>query len=204
MIAMMHLLLGRARRFLSWIRLPDGTRCGLLLAGVAGLVCLGSVFASWARAGEEESIDFGRDIRPLLSDKCFQCHGPNEQAREGGFRLDDKESALGEADSGEHPIVPGDLEQSELYQRITSDDLDMRMPPEDSNKSLTEEEIAKIAKWIEQGAPWQGHWAYVPPRKAALPEVQQRTGPGNRSTISCSRGWRSNRSSPPRPPTNSR
>ncbi len=169
MIAMMHLLLGRAYRLLCRIGLPDGTRCGLLLAG---LVCLGSVFTPWARAGEDDSIDFGRDIRPLLSDKCFQCHGPNEQAREGGFRLDDRDSALGEADSGEHPIVPGNLEQSESYQRITAEDLDYRMPPEDSNKSLTEEEIAKIARWIQQGAPWQGHWAYVPPRKAELPEVQ--------------------------------
>ncbi len=148
------------------------SRCLVSLQMAAIVLCLSSITASVARADEEDPIDFGRDIRPVLSDKCFACHGPGEEMREGGFQLDDKESALGEADSGEIPIVPGDLDSSELYQRLISDDPDVRMPPADTNKVVTPEEIAKIAKWIEQGAPWEGHWAYTPPRKAALPSFQ--------------------------------
>ena len=108
--------------------------------------------------------------------------------REGGFRLDDRESALGEADSGEHPIVPGDLDSSELYQRLISDDPDMRMPPEDTNKTLTEEEIAKIGQWIRRGAAWlDRHWSFRHP----LSRHHQRYGnillaTESRLTISCS------------------
>ncbi len=128
---------------------------------------------------EQRKIDFARDIRPVLSDKCFACHGPGEESREGGFRLDVKDSALGEADSGAVPIVPGDLDSSELYQRLTTDDASMRMPPEETNKQVTAEEIARIAAWIRQGAPWQDHWAYQPPRQAPLPEVVDKSWPRN-------------------------
>lgn len=118
-----------------------------------------------------ERVDFNRQIRPILSDKCFACHGPDEQRREGGVRLDVKESALGEADSGERPIVPGEVESSELYRRITSQDEFERMPPPDSHKSLTPEEIERIRLWIEQGAPWSEHWSLVAPKKPAVPPV---------------------------------
>ncbi len=142
--------------------------------------CLSSAMVCAADTVEsEEAIDFGRDIRPLLSDNCFACHGPGESSREGGFRLDDKESVFGEADSGEHPVVPDDLEASELYQRLITDDSDERMPPEDTNKSLTKEDIAKIASWIRQGARWEGHWAYTPPVKADLPAVRDAQWPQN-------------------------
>ncbi len=173
MIANVHLLRVSDLDWSSvtWSRF--GRWSGMALLALGLLICSAQIGV----AGEDDAVDFNRDIRPLLSDKCFKCHGPNETSRQGGFRLDDKESAFGEADSGEHPIVPGDLDQSELYQRITSDDLDMRMPPADSNKILSEDEIATIAKWIELGAPWQGHWAYLPPRKADLPEVRQQDWP---------------------------
>ena len=111
-------------------------------------------------ADADDKVDFNKQIRPLLSDKCFACHGPNEDGREGGFRLDEMESALGEADSGERPIVPGDPDSSEAYKRLIEEDPDMRMPPADTNKTLNAEEIATIKKWIEQGAQWQGHWAF--------------------------------------------
>ncbi len=145
----------------------------LVLWGGLGL------FGSAVLGGEDDAIDFNRDIRPLLSDKCFKCHGPSEGSRQGGFRLDDPESSFGEADSGEHPIVPGDLDQSELYQRITSDDPDLCMPPADSNKTLSDQEIATIASWIQQGAPWQAHWAYIAPQKAELPAIKQADWPVN-------------------------
>jgi hypothetical protein len=119
----------------------------------------------------ENQIDFNQDIRPLLSDRCYACHGPSEEQRAGGFRLDVQESAFSEADSGEIPIVPGDAEASGIYQRITSDDEFMVMPPADSNKSLTDEERELIRRWIDQGAAWSGHWAFEVPQKPDLPEV---------------------------------
>jgi hypothetical protein len=124
------------------------------------------------------TIDFNQQIRPLLSDNCFQCHGPDEEDRYGGFRLDLQESALGEADSGERPIVPGDPDASEVMLRITADD-DMQMPPPDSNKSLTPEEIGLIRQWIEQGAPWAQHWSFVPPKLSLLPKISHMEWPRN-------------------------
>ncbi len=125
------------------------------------------------------TVDFSRDVRPILSSKCFKCHGPNENTREGGFRLDEKESAFGEADSGARPIVPGDLDASELIARISTDDIDLRMPPPDSTKELTEEEIATLLRWVEGGAPWQEHWAFVPPQQSELPAVTTPAWPRN-------------------------
>jgi mono/diheme cytochrome c family protein len=138
------------------------------LLAIAGL----AVLTSSVSASGDDKVDF-KQIRPLLSDKCFACHGPNEDGREGGFRLDEKDSAMGEADSGEHPIVPGDPDASELYARLIEHDPDMRMPPADTNKSLTDEEIALIKQWIEQGAEWQGHWAFESPQRPTPPTAKQ-------------------------------
>ncbi len=130
-------------------------------------------------ANKASRVDFNRDIRPLLSDKCFKCHGPSEKDREAGLRLDQQESAMSEADSGEIPIVPHKPDTSELLQRLLMDDPDMRMPPATSNKSVSKEEIATIRKWIEQGAPWAGHWAFTPPVQARLPDVKDEAWPRN-------------------------
>ena len=116
-------------------------------------------------------IDFNTHIRPILSDKCFACHGPDEEQREGGFRLDQKESALGEADSGSPPIVPGDVDDSELVARILSDEEGYQMPPAETNKILEREERSLLIDWIEQGADWQPHWSLVSPQRPSLPEV---------------------------------
>lgn len=124
-----------------------------------------------------DEIDFNRDIRPILSNRCFACHGPDEEHREAGFRLDQKESAFGEADSGEHPLVAGKLQQSELWRRITSTDNDLRMPPADSNKPLKPEQIELIRQWIEQGAKYSGHWSLTPPKRPPLPKVSQSDWP---------------------------
>lgn len=124
-------------------------------------------------------IEFGRDIRPILSDKCFTCHGPNEADREGGFRLDVREGPLSEADSGEPPIVPGHPEQSTLIARITSHDESERMPPRETTKQLTSAEIELLREWIEAGAPWQDHWAFAPPQTHAAPQVDHAKWPRN-------------------------
>lgn len=141
------------------------TLCGLL------------VLATALNAGE--TVNFSRDVRPILSSKCFKCHGPDEDNREGGFRLDEKESAFGEADSGERPIVPGDTSASELIARIVTDDVDLLMPPADSTKELTDEEIATLQRWVEEGANWQEHWAFIPPELAEVPTVTSPDWPRN-------------------------
>ncbi len=118
-----------------------------------------------------ESIDFNRDIRPILSDKCFRCHGPDEGERQTAFRLDVKEIAFGELDNGGYAIVPGASGESELVSRIISDDPDQRMPPAESGKSLTPGEIDLLKRWISVGAPWSDHWAFVAPQRPPLPKV---------------------------------
>ena len=130
------------------------------------------IVAAPARALGDETIQFNRDIRPLLSDNCFGCHGPDQAQRQADLRLDVEESAKRELD-GVRPIVPGDLEASELYRRITSSDEDERMPPPDSGKTLSPEQIEKITRWIRTGARWQEHWAFIAPLRPAIPPLQK-------------------------------
>ena len=122
-------------------------------------------------AESSEAIDFGRDIRPILSENCYACHGPDEEHREAKLRLDLKESAFKIRD-GITAFTPGDLEKSESWFRINTDDEDEVMPPPKSKKTLTAAQKALIKKWIEQGAVWNSHWAYEPPKKAKLPAGQ--------------------------------
>ncbi|MGY8642250.1 MAG: DUF1553 domain-containing protein [Verrucomicrobiales bacterium] len=107
-------------------------------------------------------IEFNRDIRPILSDKCFFCHGPDAAERKADLRLDTEEGAL------ESAIVAGDADASEVIARIFHDDSDELMPPPESSRTLNETEKATIKKWIEQGAKWQKHWAFVDPKKTKL------------------------------------
>lgn len=121
-------------------------------------------------AGLAEEIDFGRDIRPLLSDKCFQCHGADEEGRSADLRLDDRNAAVAER-NGVRAIHPGRPDLSLVLTRINAADPDERMPPPDSNKSLTAEQKELIRKWIEQGAEYEEHWAFQPVRDVPVPEV---------------------------------
>ena len=113
----------------------------------------------------ESAIDFSRDIKPILSDKCYACHGPDANQREGGgengLRFDIEEGAFVDL-GGYQAIVPGDPMASELILRITSEDADIVMPPSDHPKSLTTDEIAKLTAWVKEGAKWSQHWAYRP------------------------------------------
>lgn len=118
-----------------------------------------------------EEIQFNRDVRPILSDKCFFCHGPDRNHRKADLRLDVEAGAKAERD-GVVAIAPGEVGKSELVRRIFNDDEDEVMPPPDSGKSLTAAQKETLKKWIEQGAPWEGHWAYVPPTKRELPETR--------------------------------
>lgn len=120
----------------------------------------------------DTDVDFNRDIRPILSDRCFACHGPDDEANDSGYRLDLADQAVDELPSGDgFAIVPGDPSTSELLQRILSDDESMVMPPPESNLTVNKDEIELIRNWIAGGGKYAQHWSFVPPVKAALPKV---------------------------------
>lgn len=125
----------------------------LVIGGLAGHVAAG------------ERMEFNRDIRPILSSKCYSCHGPDEQHRKAELRFDQKDMDL--ADRG--VIVPGDLDNSEIIRRITSDDPDEVMPPPTAKLELDADEVAALKAWVESGAEFQGHWAFLPPVAPNLP-----------------------------------
>ena len=116
-------------------------------------------------------VDFGREVRPLLSDRCFACHGPNEEKRKVKLRFDTKDGLFQTRKDGAL-IVPGKPEESLLLERLVTDDADDRMPPADSGKTLKSEEIALIRSWIAQGAVWRQHWAYAAAARPDLPDVK--------------------------------
>ena len=135
-------------------------------AMVVGFVA-GFVFAS-----DTAPVDFNRDVRQIFTNKCFKCHGPDEATREAGLRLDVRDVAIAELDSGETAIVPGDSGASELLARVATDDADMRMPPADSKIApLTKSEIDIIRRWIDEGAPYAKHWAFVTPTRPIVPLI---------------------------------
>ncbi len=117
-----------------------------------------------------QAVDFSRQIRPILSSHCFVCHGPDEQKRESDLRLDQAESTL------ESVVVPGNVDDSELHQRIRSNDPDMQMPPANSKGGLSESEKDLLDRWIAQGAKYDAHWSLIPPRRRPLPKVSSATG----------------------------
>ena len=147
---------------------------------VSASIALALVIADRAIAADVSAkVDFSKDIRPILSDRCFHCHGPDEKNRRGAFRLDQEDSALGTAESGAHPIVRGKPEASELIRRITAQAADERMPPPDSNKTLSNHEIELLRRWIKEGAEWKQHWAFVRPVRPAEPSVKDASSARN-------------------------
>ena len=132
-----------------------------------------AVFALSAQFGfSQKKIDFNRDIRSILSNNCFKCHGPDETERQADLRLDIKLKGLKELEDGGLLIVPGHSAKSELYKRIANKDQDEKMPPVDSGKHLTKEQIALIKAWIDQGAVWKEHWAFRRPVRPKLPKIK--------------------------------
>ncbi len=140
-------------------------------AAVVGLLCLRSLLASAEPVWADQRIDYSRDIRPILATKCFTCHGPDEQAREAGLRLDHRSAALLPLESGARAIVPGDTQQSELLARVISPDDGLRMPPAESGKELSPAEIDLLRHWIAEGAAYAEHWSFSPVRDVEAPRV---------------------------------
>jgi hypothetical protein len=122
-------------------------------------------------ANRAAKLSFNRDIRPILSDNCFRCHGPDEGTREAGLRLDRREHAVRAGESGKPAIVPNAVADSEALRRIVSDNADLRMPPPNSGKTLTPKQIELLRRWVEEGAEYEGHWAFTPVERPAPPTV---------------------------------
>ncbi len=125
-----------------------------------------------AGAIAQDSVSFNRDIRPILSDHCFRCHGPDEGQRHSGLRLDQQEFAFKPADSGNAAIVPGDVAASALLHRVHSTDPDEQMPPREIGKPLKPAQIELLERWIREGAKYEGHWAFIKPTRPEIPPVK--------------------------------
>jgi len=117
-------------------------------------------------------VEFNRDVRPILSDKCYLCHGPDAKAKHIPLRLDHEDTAKAALPDGKRAVVEGHPEQSEMIHRITAQNLGVRMPPSYSGLKLTGKEIETLRNWIAQGAKWQKHWAFIPPKRPPLPAVK--------------------------------
>jgi hypothetical protein len=125
-----------------------------------------------APAGLPGEVSYARDVRPILAEFCWRCHGPVEGDRQAGLRLDDRTAATASLPSGQIAIVPHRPETSELLRRVITTDADLRMPPPQSGKAPTARQVAILEQWIAAGAPFESHWAYRPVRRPALPEVR--------------------------------
>jgi len=144
----------------------------LLFAGTAGLLCVTlASFGQDSRSSAESipnNVEFNRDIRPILSDKCYTCHGPSKQM--GTLRFDREEVAKQPLSQGRFAIVPGDPARSQILQRVTAANPAVRMPF--GGEPLSSREVELLRRWIEQGAVWQKHWSFLPPQHPALPQVK--------------------------------
>ncbi len=142
---------------------------------------IGSLFVLWPGpdvGAEETPVDFRRDVQPLLSEFCFECHGPDRGRRQAGLRLDVREQAMAQLESGVKAIVPGQSGQSELVRRIRAED-DERMPPAETGKRLSEQQRQVLEAWIAQGAPYAVHWSFETPKRPPLPPAAMASWPRN-------------------------
>lgn len=156
---------------------------GSVLLAIAGIFLVGSILSINGSVGAylNEPVapgrtDFNREVRPILSDKCFQCHGPDEKTRKARLRLDTRDGAMAKAGV----IIPGDAAGSRIIKRITAKDPQTVMPPPSSGHQLTEKEIATLTRWVGEGAVWNEHWAYVTPASLEPPAIDN---PAARSWI---------------------
>jgi hypothetical protein len=156
------------------VRLGGRCVCAALVAPVLAVLAVGGGLggALGGRGeGPGDGLSFNRDVRPILSNHCFQCHGPDRETREAGLRFDVREAALAPLGDGRRAIVPGDPGASELIRRVTHPDPGVVMPPPDVGEALTAEQVETLRSWIASGAAYERHWAFEPPRRPPAPEV---------------------------------
>src|ERR1051325_3578705 len=146
------------------------------LPAVTGLLLGSSLLYSVAAAAPPAApVDFDRDVRPILSEKCFACHGFDENKRQAGLRLDTPQGATAKLKSRNVAVVPGNLEASALAKRVSNGS----MPPPNSGKTLTDALVATLRRWVAEGGKYSPHWAFVAPQRPPLPEVKNRNWPVN-------------------------
>lgn len=165
---MPHLL---SKSTLKWLLLPIGA---MLI-----LWACQTTFSAQSAENVPDVVDFNYHIRPILSNNCYVCHGPDISSREAGLRLDTYEGATALLESGSAAIIPGKSGKSHLIQRISSEDPELHMPPPNQNKQLSPYEVALLEKWIEQGAEYKPHWAFIPPQKPTIPAGKKIADTGN-------------------------
>jgi hypothetical protein len=145
--------------------------------GELGALCAAAALPG-PKPAPKSGVDFTRDVRPILAQNCLKCHGPDDKQRQAGLRLDVREGALAGLKSGRRAIVPGKPGQSEMVRRIFADG-PLMMPPAHSNKSLTPSQKETLKRWVAAGAPYQQHWAFIPPTRAPMPKVKLTRWPRN-------------------------
>lgn len=146
---------------------------------LAALAAAGQSNAADVGRNTASRIDFNRDIRPILSDHCYSCHGPDEGRRKAGLRLDVQEEAFRVLKSGKRALVAGDLKASTLVERIETSDPDEVMPPPKGGKPLSAAQVELLKRWVGDGAAWAKHWSFVAPERPALPAVKDSRWPRN-------------------------
>ena len=134
-------------------------------------VVVGIVGPLSAAEPASEKLEFGRDVRAILSNNCFKCHGPDEKQRQAGLRLDQRDGATAKLESGKLGIVAGKWSESEIIARLTTDNADLKMPPPSSGKKVSLEQIATLKRWIDEGAEYKPHWSFVAAARPELPKV---------------------------------
>lgn len=153
---------------LSKPRVRFRSTLSIVIVLIASNLSCGSQLLAYA----DDSIDFQSQVKPILSDHCFACHGPDAQHREAELRFDQLDSVVGE----DSYIVPGSLDDSEFWQRIITEDSDLQMPPVDSHKPLSDAQKEVLKRWISQGASYSGHWAFQTPIKPDVPQTESKSG----------------------------
>ncbi len=146
------------------------------------ILCLCASAATCSRHAKPlpDRVDYNFHAKPILSERCYACHGPDAAARQAGLRLDTKEGLQESIGTSGAPVaVPGSRRNSALNRRVASRDAEFRMPPRESNLSLSDREIAILGKWIEQGAALTPHWSYVAPARPPLPRIRRSDWPRN-------------------------
>lgn len=156
---------------------PDNVKVTAMIRNSALLVLASCVILT-GRPATADDIDFGRDIRPILSNACFQCHGPDDDTREADLRLDRESSLFADRD-GVAAVVRGNPDRSEIMVRILSQDPDTRMPPPSSKKVVKPDQVELLRRWIEQGASWNSHWSFVVPTRPDPPPARDPSWPRN-------------------------
>jgi|LWDU01.1.fsa_nt_gi hypothetical protein len=161
-------------KFFSTSKILLRQKCFLVFISLLFIICAGCDKSDLTPLPVK--VDYNFHIKPILSDRCYKCHGPDENVRKAGLRLDLKEGAFATVRDATDRfiIVPGKPASSELFYRISSKDKAERMPLNEPNLTLSEYEIALIGRWIEQGAEWKDHWSFIPPTKPELPEIRNR------------------------------